>query len=131
MVLYQLTLVVHLLLYGALADNPTLARVGHTRQTRDVAAPIPASVDVDAYACRVALPNRYRVLIGREVWFYSNRIFFGPWLVTDIQSDTDAAAQPMEADGIAADVDCPLMVHRRGYIVTAEWSYVVDVGQQK
>lgn len=121
--LYQLVLVVHLLLYGALADNPTLARVGHTRQMQDVAAPIPASVDVDGYECRVALPNRYRSLIGREVWFYSNRIFFGPWLVTDIQSDTDAAAQPMEAAGIAADVDCPEMVHRRGYIVVVWWEW--------
>jgi hypothetical protein len=122
--LYQLVLVVHLLLYGALADNPTLARVGHNRQTMDIAAPIPASVDVDAYACRVALPNRYVGLIGREVWFYTDtRAFWGPWLVTDIQSDVDAATQPMESVGIAADIDCPQFAHRRGYILTVGWEW--------
>jgi len=35
-----------------------------------------------------------------------------------------AAAQPMEAAGIAADVDCPLMAHRRGYILVTEWRAV-------
>jgi hypothetical protein len=118
--MFQYLLLINLILYGALADNPTLSRVGHNRQTLDVAAPIPATVDVDAYACRVALPNRFVGLIGREVYFYSNGIIFGPWLVTDIQSDVDAAAVPMEAFGMAADIDCPQFAHRRGWVFTVD-----------
>ena len=113
-------IIIHIILYGALADNPTLLQVAHNRQYLDVAAPIPASVDVDGYSCRVALPNRFVGLIGREVYFYNNGIIFGPWLVTDIQSDTDSVTQPMEAAGIAADVDCPQFAHRRGWVFTVE-----------
>lgn len=111
-------IIIHIILHGALAQNETLLTVAHNRQTMTVAAPIAADIDPAAYPCRVALPNRYVGLIGREVYFYSNGIVFGPWLVVDIQSDVDAARVPMEAKGVAADIDCPRFYHRRGWLFT-------------
>lgn len=124
MALYELILTIHIILYGALAQNETLLQVARNRQTMDVARPIEQSVDVAAYRCRVALPNRYGYLIGREVYFYDGRNIHGPYLVVDIQSDTDAAAQPMEAVGIMADTDCPALYHKRGWLFVAAWVYV-------
>lgn len=124
MALYQIVLTIHLILYGALAQNETLLQVARNRQTMDVARPIAQSVDAAAYQCRVALPNRFDYLIGREVYFYDGDNIHGPYLVVDIQSDTDAAAQPMEANGIAADIDCPALYHRLGWVFTVGWLYV-------
>lgn len=122
--MFELVLTINLILYGALAQNETLLRVAHNRQTMDVARPIAQSVDVDTYRCRLALPNRFDHLIGSEAFFYDGKDIHGPYLVVDIQSDVDAAARPMEANGIAADTDCPALYHKRGWIFTTEWIYV-------
>jgi len=120
---------------GALAWNPTLAYVGVKRQWVGTAYSIPMETDVVGHECRIGVPNSYGYLIGQQVWFLDQAgVLYGPWLVTDVEgvnqtvpvysvgekgeSITTVKDSYMDYNGLAADVDCEEMVHKRGMIIT-------------
>ena len=99
-------------LAGALSWNPTLQDIGETRQAVPTIYPIAQHVDVSDYKCRIGVRYGYGWLIGQEVFFLSESKIYGPFLVTDVESIRHFPF--MRDNELAADIDCPEFVHKKG-----------------
>lgn len=101
---------------GWLAFNTTLELAGNNRQNLATAWPIDKSVDIAKYDCLIGVPYGYDHLIGHEVYFYEQSgPIHGPFLVTDVESVRHFPH--MRDNRLAADIDCPHLVHKQGYLV--------------
>lgn len=101
---------------GWLAFNSTLELAGDNRQNLATAWPIDKEIVLDDYDCLIGVPYGYGHLIGKEVYFFEQSGgIHGPFLVTDVESVRHFPH--MRDNHLAADIDCPNLVHKRGYIV--------------
>lgn len=112
-----------LLFLGFLSWNPTLDQVAINRQTLPVAYPLPAEADPDRYDYLLAVPWGYAGLIGQEVFVKTEGRTLGPFLVVDVQAPEHHfdPVLNMANNNLAADVNCPELVHRRVEIVLVLW----------
>ena len=90
---------------GAMAQNNTLQDVQQYRGIPD-----------QGQICRIGVQHRYADLIGEQLLFYDFETggVIGPLLVTDVASHEHDGI--MSKRHIAADVDCPWLVHRHGLL---------------
>lgn len=99
---------IEILSIGALALNMTLAGVADTRNTY-----FEERLPYKHYECLIGVPNKNKHYLGEEVYFYDGEVH-GPWLVVDVAQDAHRGY--MFANGLAADINCPELVHQRGYL---------------
>ena len=99
------TLFIIVLAAGAMAQNNTLGDVQRYRDIPD-----------QGQICRIGVQHRYVDLIGEQLLFYDFETggVIGPLLVTDVASEEHDGI--MSKRHIAADVDCPWLVHRHGLL---------------
>ena len=99
----------------ALSYNPTLLNVGLYRQSSSVLISIPQTVQVGGFECRLGVPYSYRHMTGLQVYFESEGVLHGPFLVTDYERPEHSGT--LENRNLLADIDCPRFVHARGRLV--------------
>ena len=103
-----------IIIAGALALNLTLPTVARTRLD-PLATAYPVTHDLAEYECLLGVPGGYADLIDREadVALYDGRIVRA--LIVDVEADVHTGF--MDLHGLAADTNCPELVHERGLVI--------------
>lgn len=103
-----------------LSYNSKLYSTAIYRQEKPTEYKIRNSVNINEYQCLLGLPYGYGELIGKEIYFLSSNDLYGPWLVVDVESNTDQGT--MINHNLLADTNCKYMVHKKGeLIVSFDW----------